>query len=268
MSGGITHEERGQGPPLLFLHGIGGDAACWRPQLEAFSDCYRALAWNMPGYGGSASLPEMTFAALAEALLRLLDRLDIARVHLVGHSMGGMVAQEFAATRPDRLRSLALVATSAAFGRADGDWQREFLATRLGPLDQGRSMVDLAPGIVTGLVGEAPDPVGVAQAIRSMAAVPEATYRTALQCLLTFDRRGALARIAVPTLLLAGERDQTAPAAVMQKMAARIPQARCLVLPRAGHLANLEQPTAFNQDLSAFLQAPGAGIESDGADDG
>jgi pimeloyl-ACP methyl ester carboxylesterase len=210
----------------------------------------------------------MTFPALAEALLRLLDRMNVARVHLVGHSMGGMVAQEFAATRPDRLRSLVLVATSAAFGRADGDWQREFLATRLGPLDRGRSMADLAPGIVAGLVGEAPDPAGVAQAIRSMAKVPEATYRAALRCLLSFDRRDALRRIEVPTLLLAGERDQTAPPAVMERMAARIPQARCLVLPRAGHLANLEQPTSFNQELSAFLQAPGAGVEGDGTDDG
>lgn len=255
MSGGVTYAQRGQGAPLVFLHGIGGDAACWQPQLEAFSEGYRALAWNMPGYGGSDSLPEMTFAGLAEALLRLLDRLDIEHAHLVGHSMGGMVAQEFAATWPGRLRSLVLVATSAAFGRADGDWQREFLASRLGPLDQGRSMADLAPEIVAGLVGEAPDPVGVAQAIRSMAAVPEATYRTALQCLLTFDRRDALARIVAPILLLAGERDQTAPPAVMERMAARIPQARCLVLPRAGHLANLEQPTAFNAALAEFLAA-------------
>jgi 3-oxoadipate enol-lactonase len=259
MSGGPTYEERGQGPPLVFLHGIGGDAACWQPQLEAFSEGHRAIAWNMPGYAGSPPLPEMTFSGLAEALLRLLDRLDIERAHLVGHSMGGMVAQEFAATWPGRLRSLVLVATSAAFGPADGDWQREFLASRLGPLERGRSMADLAPGIVARLVGEAPDPAGVEQAIRSMAEVPEATYRAALRCLLSFDRRDALARIEVPTLLLAGERDQTAPAAVMEKMAARIPHARFLALPRAGHLANLEQPTAFNRELSAFLQTPEGG---------
>lgn len=259
MSVGITHEERGHGPPLLFLHGIGGDAACWRPQLAAFSEGYRALAWNMPGYGSSASLPEMTFAGLADALLGLLDRLDIARVHLVGHSMGGMVAQEFAATRPDRLRSLVLVATSAAFGRADGAWQREFLASRLGPLEQGRSMANLAAGMVAGLVGEAPEPAGITQAVSSMSRVPEAAYRAALQCLLTFDRRDALARIEAPTLLLAGERDQTAPAAVMERMAAKIPQARFLVLPRAGHLANLEQPARFNRTLGDFL----AGVASE-----
>ncbi|HSA79581.1 MAG TPA: alpha/beta fold hydrolase, partial [Geminicoccaceae bacterium] len=172
MTGGITYAERGQGAPLVFLHGVGGDAACWQPQLNAFAEHYRAIAWNMPGYGGSAPLPEMTFAGLAEALLRLLDGLDIERAHLVGHSIGGMVAQELVATRPDRVRSLVLVATSAAFGRVDGGWQRDFLARRLGPLDRGRSMADLAPDVVAGLVGDAPDPTGVAQAIRSMGSVP------------------------------------------------------------------------------------------------
>jgi 3-oxoadipate enol-lactonase len=256
MSARISYVERGQGVPVVFLHGIGGDAACWQPQLKVFSEGYRVLAWNMPGYGGSDPSPEMTFAGLAEALLRLLDRLDIERAHLVGHSMGGMVAQEFAGTWPGRLRSLVLVASSAAFGRIDGDWQREFLASRLGPLERGRSMADLAPGIVASLVGAAPDPAGVAQAIRSMAGVPEATYRAALRCLLSFDRRDVLGRIDVPTLLLAGERDQTAPAAVMEKMATRIPQARFLVLPRAGHLANLEQPLLFNRALGDFLAGP------------
>jgi 3-oxoadipate enol-lactonase len=250
-----THEERGQGAALVFLHGIGGDAGCWRPQLEGFGDRYRAIAWSMPGYGGAAPLGEMTFAGLADALARLLDRLGIERAHLVGHSMGGMVAQEAAASFPDRLLSLTLSATSAAFGRPDGDWQQSFLASRLGPLERGRPMAELAAEIVGGLVGEAPDPTGVAQAVRSMAAVPPATYRAALHCLLTFDRREALARIAAPTLLIAGERDTTAPPAVMERMAARIRGASFVVLPRAGHLANLEQPAAFNAALGTFLAA-------------
>ncbi len=250
-----THEERGQGPALVFLHGIGGDAACWRPQLEFFCERFRAIAWNMPGYGGAAPLPALTFAELAVALVRLLDRLGVERAHLVGHSMGGMVAQELAASFPERLLSLSLSGTSAAFGRADGDWQRRFLASRLGPLERGSTMADLAPAIVAGLVGEAPDPAGVARAVGSMSQVPEATYRAALQCLLTFDRREALARIGVPVLLLAGARDGTAPPAVMERMAARIPGARLVVLPAAGHLANLEQPAAFNAALAAFLAA-------------
>lgn len=253
MSCGVTYEERGQGAALVLLHGVGGDAACWRPQLEAFGLRYRAIAWNMPGYGGSAPLAGMTFPALASALLGLLDDLGVERAHLVGHSMGGMVAQEVAASCPERLLSLALVATSAAFGRPDGEWQRGFLESRLGPLDRGRSMAELASAVVAGLVGATPDPQGVAQAIRSMSAVPAATYRAALHCLLTFDRRAALGQIRVPALLLAGERDQVAPPAMMARMAARIAGARHAVLAGAGHLANLEQPTAFNRALADFL---------------
>ncbi len=253
MNRRMTWRERGTGPPLVFLHGVGGDAACWQPQLAAFADRFRAIAWNMPGYGGSDPLEPMTFAGLAEALGAFLDQLGIGRAHLVGHSMGGMVAQEFVLTHSERVRSLALVATSAAFGRADAAWQKAFLEQRLGPLEAGRSIAELAVDVVTGLVGDNADAGAVEQAIRSMAQVPEATYRDAIRCLVTFDRREALAAIPAPTLLIAGEQDRVAPPQLMEKMAARIPDARLVVLPHAGHLANLEQPARFNHVLAGFL---------------
>jgi 3-oxoadipate enol-lactonase len=254
MSPRVAFEERaGAGPPVVFLHGLGGDAACWRPQLEALGGRYRAIAWDMPGYGGSERLEAMTLPALAAALAALLDRLGIERTHLVGHSMGGMVAQELAATQPERLRSLTLSATSAAFGSADGAWQQAFVAERLAPLDRGLTLAELAPDLLRGLLGPDPDPDGVRQATASMARVPEATYRAAVRCLITFDRRAALEAITAPTLLLAGECDPVAPPAMMARMAARIPGARCVVLPGAGHLANLERPATFNEALAGFL---------------
>lgn len=254
MSPRIKFEERaGAGPPLVFLHGLGGDAACWRPQLVAFGGRHRAIAWDMPGYGGSEPLNEMTFPALAAALGELLDDLQIERAHLVGHSMGGMVGQEFVAAWPERLRSLTLSGTSAAFGRADGAWQQAFVAERLAPLDRGLTLADLAPELLRGLLGADPDPDGVRQAIASMGRVPEATYRAAVRCIVTFDRRAALHEIAAPTLLLAGERDPVAPPAMMERMAARIRGARFVVLLGAGHLANLERPAAFNEALAGFL---------------
>jgi 3-oxoadipate enol-lactonase len=164
-----------------------------------------------------------------------------------------MVAQELAATQPERLRSLTLSGTSAAFGRADGAWQQTFVAERLAPLDRGLTLADLAPELLRGLLGADPDPDGVRQAIASMGRVPEATYRAAVRCIVTFDRRAALDEIVVPTLLLAGERDPVAPPAMMARMAARIPGARFMVLPGAGHLANLERPAAFNEALAGFL---------------
>ena len=242
-----------KGPALLFLHGIGGDAECFRPQLAHFGRGFRAIAWNMPGYGGTPLLPRTTFPDLADAVAALLDARGIARVHLVGHSLGGMIAQEFAIRHPGSLASLTLSGTTAAFGRPDGDFQRDFLRQRLAPLEAGKAMADLAARLVGGLVGPAPDPNGMATALNSMSRVKPETYRAALECLVGFDRRDALPHIAVPTLLIAGGADTTAPAVVMERMAAKIPGARFVTIPGAGHLANLEQPAAFNRVLEEFL---------------
>ncbi|HWK44261.1 MAG TPA: alpha/beta fold hydrolase [Stellaceae bacterium] len=249
----VSADLRGSGEPIVFLHGIGGGADSWAPQLDALSPRYRTIAWNMPGYHGSPALDAMTFPALAETLLGLLDDLGLDRVHLVGHSIGGMVAQEFAATWPHRLRSLVLSATSPAFGRGDGAFQRAFVAKRLEPLDNGMSMADLASGIVAELIGEDADPAGIELARRCMSAVPADAYRQAMRCLVTFDRRDALPGIAVPTLLIAGESDTNAPAPMMERMAGKIPGARFTMIPGAGHLANLERQHTFTAVLGEFI---------------
>jgi 3-oxoadipate enol-lactonase len=235
------------------MHGVGGDHASWRPQLLHFASRYRCLAWDMPGYGASPPPAEMTFPALAEALLRLLDSLRLPKVHLVGQSLGGMVAQEFAAAHQDRLHSLVLVATSPAFGKADKNWQQKFLDDRIGALDRGMTMAELARANVARVIGRDPDPRGVAIATACTANIPVESYRQAVRMLLGFDRRAELARIAVPTLAIAGEVDTVAPAPMMQTMAAKIPGARFLTVPGAGHLINLERPVAFNAALESFL---------------
>ena len=261
MSNWIAFQIAGdEGEPLVFLHGIGGDAETWRLQLDSFASDYRAIAWDMPGYGDSAPLDAMTFAALVDAVSALFDRLSIERAHLVGHSLGGMIAQAFAIAHPEFLRSLTLVATSAAFGkRKDGgldlSWKERFIEQRLGPLDRGASLAELAPKLVQGLVGDDPAPKAIEQAILAMAAVPEAGYREAIRCLATFDLEDRLTDIATPTLLIAGERDLVAPPRVMQRMAERLSNARLEVAKGSGHLVHLEQPDTFNRMLGDFLKS-------------
>jgi 3-oxoadipate enol-lactonase len=247
------------GPPVLFLHGVGGDHSAWRPQLLHFADRYRVFAWDMPGYGASPPPEGMTFPALARALADLLDALKLPKVHLVGQSLGGMIAQEFAASFPDRLSSLVLVATSPAFGRADKDWQQKFLDDRIGALDRGATMAELAHANIKRIVGRDPDPLGVEIAIACTANIPVESYKQAVRMIVGFDRREALARIAVPTLAIAGEVDTVAPAPMMEKMAAQIAGAKFVRVAKAGHLANLEQPDAFNETLGAFLAAQTGG---------
>jgi 3-oxoadipate enol-lactonase len=241
-------------PPLVFLHGIGGAARAWRGQLRAFSDRYHAIAWDMPGYGGSAPLPSVSIAAFANALKDFLQQVGAVKPTLVGHSIGGMIVQQLLANEPGIAHAVVLAQTSPAFGKPDGDWQKEFIDARLGPLDRGETMASLAPKLVADLVGDDADPDGIKLALDCMASVPEASYRAAMKSMLGFDLRKSLGKISAPTLVLAGTKDRNAPAQMVKKMASFIPNATYVELEGVGHLAALEQPAEFNTVLGDFLR--------------
>jgi 3-oxoadipate enol-lactonase len=248
-------------PPLVFLHGIGGAARAWRGQLDAFSDRYRAIAWDMPGYGGSAPLQSVSIASLADALQDFLQQIGATKPVIVGHSIGGMIVQQLLAKSPHIASAVVLAQTSPAFGKPDGNWQKNFIDARLGPLDRGKTLVTLAPSLVKELVGDDPDPQGLNLARDCMAAVPPATYRATMLALMGFDLRAALKNIAVPTLVLSGSKDNNAPAPMMAKMASYIPAATYIEIEGVGHLLNLERPAAFNAALDRFLRANMAATE-------
>lgn len=246
---------------LVLLHGIGGRAEVWQPQLEAFSSRYHVIAWNMPGYGGSEPLPQMTFPALAEALATLLNTLPARHIHLVGHSMGGMVAQEFLRHRAGRLASVCLYATNPGIARPETPEAaeaarvraEEFMQRRLGPLDTGMSMRDMAQSLLDQLLASNPPESARIAAIESVSAVPPDVYREAMRAFLSFDGTYVIPDIRIPTLVIAGGEDRTIPPTLVESMARRIPGAWFEVIPGVGHLANLEDPPAFNRVLADFL---------------
>ncbi|MDE2607210.1 MAG: alpha/beta fold hydrolase [Burkholderiales bacterium] len=247
----------GGGPTILMLHGIGGGHLAFAPQVETFASAgYRAVAWDMPGYGHSAPIEPYTFKGLAHSCIQLIESLKCRSVILLGHSMGGMVAQEVVARRPELVTRLILCGTSPAFGKPDGDWQREFIAQRTAPLDAGKTMAEMAEVLVPQMIGPGALPEGVRLATHCMAQVPAATYRRALECLVTFDRRASLGHIHVPTLLIAGEHDRNAPPSVMKKMAEAIPQSTYHEMKGVGHLQNLEAPDDFDGVVLNFLALP------------
>ncbi|MEO5669406.1 MAG: alpha/beta hydrolase [Ramlibacter sp.] len=249
----------GSGPTVLMLHGIGGGHLAFAPQVETLaSSGYRAVAWDMPGYGHSAPIEPYNFKGLAQSCIALIESLQCGDVTLVGHSMGGMVAQEVVARRPELVSKLVLCGTSPSFGKPDGDWQREFIAQRTAPLDAGKSMADLADVLVPQMVGPGSLPEGVRLATVCMGRVPPSTYRRALEAMVTFDRRADLARIAVPALLVAGEHDRNAPPAMMKKMAGAIANSTYIEMRGIGHLQNLEAPDDFDGLLLNFLALPRA----------
>jgi 3-oxoadipate enol-lactonase len=237
---------------LVFLHGIGGGHAAWERQVAYFeSHGHRCIAWDAPGYGGTPMVEPYSFANVARALERALPE---APVVLVGHSMGGMIAQEAWAHFPQRIRALALTFTSLAFGGSGSDFARGFIEARIQPLDLGKTMADVAARVMPAMHGQRSDPSGLMLAARVMAGVPPDTYRKAVAMLTTFDRRALLSGITVPTLVLAGSEDFVAPAAVMERIAQKIPGAEYRVLPGCGHLGPMDQPEAFNAVLLEFLQ--------------
>lgn len=258
-----TYTSQGSGPTLLMLHGLGGGHAVFAPQMAAFAAMgYRAVAWDMPGYGESALIEPYTFTTLAQSCAALIEALvqdnpahDKGRVILLGHSMGGMVAQEVVAQRPDLVGTLVLCATSAGFATSDEHWRARFIGQRLDPLDAGHTMAALSKSLLPLAVGPAAAPEGLQLAIDCMARLSETTYRHAVHALSSFDRFADLARIAVPTLLVAGEVDKTAPPRLMQKMASAVSGSQYAELPGVGHIPQLEAPQAFNAAVQDFLAA-------------
>jgi pimeloyl-ACP methyl ester carboxylesterase len=238
---------------LLFLHGVGGGHHAWDSQLPYFAARgYASHAWDQPGYGHSPMVAPYDLEQIALSLKRLIDSLGNEPVVLVGHSMGGLIAQEAYARFPQQVKALALCFTSAAFV-GSSDFAREFVAARIGPLDEGTSMAKIAAGLMPAMRGSKSDPKALALAERIMGAIPPETYRKAVSLLTTFDRRADLPRISVPTLLVAGSDDKTAPPAIMDRMSQKIPGAEYVLLEGCGHLGPMDQPDAFNAALAGFL---------------
>ncbi len=239
----------GVGVPVVCLSGIGGAAHLWAGTARAFAG-RRVLAWNQPGYGGRALIDPLDFSALAETLSA---DLDAPVVDLVGHSMGGMIALEFALRFPARVRRLVPYATTPAFGGKDPSFAEAFLAHRLRPLEQGLSMPQAAAQLVSGMAAAGADPACEPAMAAAMATVPEATWRATLACLTRFDRRADIRRIAAPALCIAGAQDAVAPPRTMQRMVDTMAGARLAVIENAGHVPHLEQPAAFEAALTGFL---------------
>ena len=237
---------------LVFLHGLGGGHHAWDRQLPYFSARgYPSHAWDQPGYGHSETVEPYDLEHVATSLARLIESLGEPAV-LVGHSMGGLVAQETYARFPHLVKALALCFTSAAFV-GNSDFAHQFVAARVGPLEQGKSMADIAAALMPTMQGSKSDPDGLALAEKIMSGIPPETYRKAVHLLTTFDRREQLPKIAVPALLVAGSDDKTAPAAIMKKMQEKIPGAEYVLLEGCGHLGQMDQPDAFNAALEGFL---------------
>lgn len=238
---------------LLFLHGVSGGAEAARTLLpQLLPQGWRGLAWDMPGYGASAPLDPLDFDTLADAVVALLDAANLSRAVLVGHSLGGMIALHTAARHPTRVDALVLACCTPAFGAPAGPLQQAFLARRLGPLETGATMAELAADLIPAMAGPDADPALIGAHIALMTRIPPARYAAALRALVHFDARAALPGLTMPALAVAGQHDSVSTPRVVRQMAERLPAATYTELP-AGHLAPFEAPEAFARLVRDFL---------------
>mgnify|MGYP000846980391 CR=1 FL=1 len=250
----LQHPTNGS-PGIVFIHGVGGSAMAWQRQVESFSAAgYAPLAVDLPGYGGRPAIEHTDFDQLSADVEAQIAKAGLVRPVIVGHSLGGMIAQTMLRRKPQGYQSVVLVGTSPSFGKADGDFQKQFVEERLAPLRSGRKMPELAAEMINGIMGLGGDPEGRKIAIASMAAVPAQTYKACVEAIVMFEERANLALVQVPVLCLAGEFDRQAPAAMMERMAQKIPGAQYVMLPGLGHLPNLQDPAAFDAAVLGFLR--------------
>ena len=254
VDGPVAWREQGRGQPVVFLHGLGGSRTAWEPQLRGLSDEFRAIAWDMPGYGASAPVEPLTFAAVADAVARLLDAAGVDRAHLVGESFGGMHALHTALHRPDRVGRMVLANTSPAFG-LDGTDPPAWRAARLAPLDAGLTPAEIAVDVLTAVAGPGLGDEVLAMRAAAFARIPSTGLRAAVECLPSHNVLDRLVEIAAPTLVIAGELDAETPVAYARALVDGLPNAELVVLDGVGHLAVSEAPDAFNNLVREFLSA-------------
>ena len=250
----IAYDIQGNGPLIVFLHGIGGNRTNWQEQLEHVGTQCCAVSWDARGYGASDDPPHpLKFSDYADDLLHLLDHLKAERAHLVGLSMGGMIIQDFSGRYPERVATLALVDTSSGFGGVPEAVRQDFLARRLEPLEKGLTPADIAPGVVEVLVAKSASPAVRERLRASLTALRTEPYKQALHAIVTTDFRSVLPRIVVPTVVIVGEEDVVTPPSASEFLVKNIAGATLVKIPGAGHLTNIEKPEAFNAALSEFL---------------
>ncbi len=240
LAGGLAVTDEGTGRPVLLLHGIGGSArSCAGVSAVLAANGARAVAWDAPGYGESADPAEPADVDYPARVLAVLDELGLDRVDLFGTSWGGVIATVVAARHPERVATLVLADSTRGSGTDPS--KAAAMRARVAELTEQGARA-FAAARAPRLVAPGCDPE-VAEAVGAeMARVRLPGYAAAAEFMAATDTADLLPTITVPTLVLVGEHDVVTGVEESRLLADRIPGARLVVVPGAGHAALTEKP--------------------------
>jgi len=245
---------RRDGDPVLLLQGLGVDARGWALQRLAFGRRHRVLAVDNRGVGGSAAAPRpFSLDQMADDAVRVLDAAGVAEAHVVGASMGGVLAQLVAVEHPDRVRSLVLACTACRHH----EWRREVLASWANDVLAG-GMGTLGGDALRWLIGPRVHRrfgVWLNLMARQLAQAPPDSFAAQVQAILDApdELRFELATVDAPALVITGSQDLLTPIGDAEEVAELLPNARLEELRGVGHALMVEAPNAFNHAVLDFF---------------
>ncbi len=254
---GIYYEDAGGGEPLVLVVGLGGDTTFWAQQVPAFVDAgYRCISIDNRDAGQSdvSAIEHYTTKEMADDVAAVIAGLALPPAHILGWSMGGMIAQELTLNHPGVVRTLTLFATQAEDDRYLAVWAKTMmlLRARSTPAEFIRTMAEW--GFGAQFLAQ-PGAIDAFVEASCAAAHPQSVDAFSRQCgaCITHNTASRLAAIQVPTHVIVGEEDLITPVARARFLAEHITHARLTVLPGVGHFAPRENPVAFNQAALSLL---------------
>lgn len=256
----------GEGPAIVFVHGLSGSWPNWLEQLPVFARDHRTIAMDLPGFGHSP-MPEqrITISEYARILDSLLETLGVSAATVVGNSMGGFVSTELAIAFPQRVERLVLISAAGISTYRHRDVERiEPYLRRLAPIlaaytgftaaqsdwvSRRRGLRNLTLGMIARHPGRLPAPLAAEQ----LRGAGKPGFMQALRANIDYPVRERLPEIACPTLIVWGEDDKVIPVADASVFEELIPNSRKVIFKDTGHVAMLERPTSFNRLLADFM---------------